>query len=386
MTDVLLITGGRADWGLLKSPARLLRDDPRFSLRVLATGSHLDPAFGTTVGEIEADGFEVDERIPILAEGGDDAGKVTQALARATSGIGEALVRRPCDLIMLLGDRYEILGAASAALVARIPVAHICGGDLTEGAIDDAMRHAITKMSHLHFVTNEPSAARVRQMGEDPTCVFTVGSPGLDGLLNRPRTPAEDFRRAVGLPPDRPLLVVTFHPPTLDDTPGLIQFAELTEALDALGEEVVLLFTGSNADEDGRRLTDAARAYAATRGNAIFRESLGHELYFAALDAAAAVVGNSSSGVYEAPSFGIPTVDIGSRQAGRLKAASVIEVPPDRVKILDALHLALAMDARGTVNPYGDGRAGERIVEVIAGIADFRRLLHKRFHAPGDEA
>lgn len=380
MPEVLLVTGTRADWGLLRSPARLMRHDARFCLRILATGAHLDEAMGATAAEIEADGFAIAHRVPILEPGADDAAAVTRALARAVDGIGAILAEAPPDLMLVLGDRYEILGAVSAAQMARVPVAHIAGGDITEGAIDDAIRHAITKMSHLHFVTNAESAMRVRQMGEDPDRVHVVGSPGLDGLLEARQEAPEALRARLGLAPDGPLLLVTFHPATLESDSSLDQFAELTAALDALPSSVALLFTGSNADTEGRRLTEAARGYAERRPNSAFRHSLGHDGYASALGAATAVVGNSSSGLYEAPSFGIPTVNIGDRQAGRLRADSVIDCAPAREAIAAALARALVMDARDVVNPYGDGRSGARIVEILAALEVPSSLLRKRFH------
>ncbi len=383
MLDVLLVTGTRADWGLLRSPARLMRDDERFRLRILATGTHLDETRGATAAEIEADGFTIAHRVPILEPGADDSAAVTRALARGVQGVGAVLAASPPDLMLVLGDRYEILGAVCAAQMARVPVAHIAGGDITEGAIDDALRHAITKMSHLHFVTNEAAAARVRQMGEDPTRVHVVGSPGLDGLLETPRESPAALRTRLGLAVDCPLLVITFHPATLETTPALDQFAELTAALDGLDPSVALLFTGSNADAEGRRLTEAARIYAERRPNSTFRDSLGHDGYAAALGAATAVVGNSSSGLYEAPSFGIPTVNIGDRQAGRLRAVSVIDCPPTRAAIAEAVARALVTDARDVVNPYGDGRAGARIVEILAALESPAALARKRFHDTG---
>jgi len=380
MPEVLLVTGTRADWGLLCSPARLMRDDGRFRLRILATGSHLDEAMGATASEIEADGFAIAHRVPILELGADDAAAVTRALARAVEGVGAVLAASPPDLMLVLGDRYEILGAVCAAQMARVPVAHIAGGDLTEGAIDDALRHAITKMSHLHFVTTAEAGARVRQMGEDPARVHVVGSPGLDGLLEAPQEAPAALRARLGLAPDGPLLLLTVHPATLEADSSLDQFAELTAALDALPSSVALLFTGSNADTEGRRLTKAVRAYAKRRPNSAFRDSLGHDGYASALRAATAVVGNSSSGLYEAPSFGIPTVNIGDRQAGRLRAASVIDCPAERAAIAEALARALAMDARDVVNPYGDGRSAARIVEILAALEAPSSLLRKRFH------
>jgi len=383
MLDVLLVTGTRADWGLLRSPALLMRDDPRVRLRVLATGSHLDPTLGATASELEADGFTIAYRVPILDHRADDVAAVTGALARAVEGIGAVLATAAPDLMLVLGDRYEILGAVSAAQVARVPVAHIAGGDITEGAIDDAFRHAITKMSHIHFVTNPQSAARVAQMGEDPARIHVVGSPGLDGLLRAVHEPPATLRARLGLAGDGPLFLITFHPATLEPESALAQFRELLAALDDLDPSVALLLTGSNADAEGRRLTEAARAYAERRPNSAFRDSLGHDGYAAALNAATAVVGNSSSGLYEAPSFGIPTVNIGDRQAGRLRAASVIDCAAKRAAIADALGRALVLDARKVHNPYGDGRSGQRILDVLTALEAPASLLRKQFHEAG---
>lgn len=377
--EVLLITGSRADWGPMRSLAQLLNDAPEFVLTILATGAHLDPQLGQTVSEIEADGFVVGARLR-LGESGDDAKAIACGLSQVVSGVAQQLAHHRPDLMLVLGDRYEALGAAIAAHIGCVPIAHLCGGDITEGAIDDSSRHAITKLAHIHFVTNDDAAARVRQMGEDPRHVHVVGSPGLDGLQERPRQERRQLLLRLGLPVDRPMLLVTFHPATLETTPVLEQFTEVAAALSVLDDEVSILMTGSNLDEGGRTITEAARDWAAARSFAVFVTSLGHDLYVSALAAAAAVVGNSSSGLYEAPSFGIPTINIGDRQKGRLRAASVIDCPPERNSILAAIRQGLTRDMRGAVNPYGDGRAGERILSILRSEPDYGRLVRKVFH------
>lgn len=377
--DVCLVTGTRADWGLLRAPARLMRDDPAFRLTVVATGTHLSQRFGNTVDEIRRDGFEVARQVPILEEADDEAATV-RAMARATSGFAEVLEALVPDVVMLLGDRYEILGVAQACLLMRVPVVHLCGGDVTEGAFDDAIRHAISKLAHLHFPTNAQAARRLVAMGETPDRVILAGSTGLDTIREtQPLSREETFSR-LGLPPASTAVLVTFHPPTLDETPAQAQFEELAAALEGLDPSVAVILTGSNADPAGRQLSDLAERFAATRPNSAFRMSLGQTLYLSVMRYVRAVVGNSSSGLYEAPSFGVATVNIGDRQAGRPRASSVIDVPPERGAIADALSAALAGDYSGAVNPYGDGHAAPRIVASLRALADPRKLLRKTFY------
>ncbi len=377
---VCIATGTRAEWGLLRLPAQAIRETPALELQILATGAHLSTAFGQTVRDIERDGFTIDARVPILDEReGDDALAVTKALGRGVIGCAEALARLRPDIVMILGDRYEMLAVAQAALLARIPVAHLCGGDVTEGAVDDAIRHAITKMAHIHFVTNAIAARRVRQMGEDPRHIHLVGSPGIDAILRLPRLSRKELLAELGLPERSRLLTVTFHPPTLDKRSAVEQMQELLTALDALGEEVAIILTGSNADVEGRTLTRMAKAFASARPHVAFRISLGQQRYYSALASSDAVVGNSSSGLYEAPSFKVPTVNIGDRQEGRLKAASVIDCPPRASDIVAAIRRAWTLDCSNVTNPYGDGKATERIVAVLRAIDDPQHLIRKRF-------
>jgi UDP-hydrolysing UDP-N-acetyl-D-glucosamine 2-epimerase len=374
---VCVVSGGRADYGLLLPLLRLLRDDPRFDLQLVLTGQHLMGGDKRTAQRVYADGFKVSAEIEMGCQG-DDALEVSRGAARVLDGIAKLFAQLKPDILLLLGDRYEIAAAALAATLARLPIAHVAGGDITEGAFDDALRHAVTKMSHLHFAATEQAARRLRQMGEEESRVHITGSPGLDLIRSVTIPPRNEFFAAVGLSPKQANLVVTFHPETLA-ADSVADFDELLAALNDLGPDTAILFTGANADPGGRQIDAKIRAFVASKPAARLVESLGAELYFAALTHMDVAVGNSSSGLYEAPSFGIPTVNIGDRQTGRLKAQSVIDSKPERAAILSAVRAALAHGRQTTVNPYGDGRAAERIVAVLAGIAEPAALLRKRF-------
>lgn len=374
---VCAVTGGRADWGLLSVPLALIRDDPDFALQLVVTGQHLLPGAGGTDRVIEAEGFRIDARVDMLLAG-DSAVAVSKSMGLATIGFAEVFDRLKPDLLFVLGDRYEILAAAQAAMVARIPIAHLCGGDVTEGAMDEAIRHAISKMSHLHFVSNRDAARRVCQLGEDPAQVHCVGSPGLDRVRLTPPMARDDFFASIDFVPRARNLLVTFHPATLDEDASAA-CTEMLAALDALGPDLGLIFTGVNADTGGRAVAACIDGFVASHANARAYASLGAVRYFSALRHVDAVVGNSSSGLYEAPSFGIPTVNIGDRQGGRLKARSVLDCDADRQAILATLRQAFSLDCAGTVNPYGDGHSAERIVTILKALRDPRSLLKKRF-------
>lgn len=374
---ICAVTGGRADWGLLSVPLLLLRDDPAFDLSVVVTGQHMVPGAGDTGAVIEAEGFSITARVDMALTADTPVG-ITRSLGVGTQGFADVLDRLRPDLMLVLGDRYELLAVVQAALLARIPVAHLCGGDLTEGAMDDAIRHAVTKMSHLHFVTTEEAARRVRQLGEDPRNIHCVGSSGLDRVRLTPRLSRADFLASVDLPELDRFLVVTYHPETLATDP-LAGCRELLSALAALPANVGLLFTGVNADPGGQAVTQAIHRFVAERPLSRLYASLGAQRYFSALTHAEAVVGNSSSGLYEAPSFGIPTVNIGDRQGGRIRAVSVIDCLPERDAILAALEQAATMDCSAVENPYGDGYASERIRAVLKGMDNPQRLLKKHF-------
>lgn len=372
---ICVVTGSRAEFGLLRPVLEALRADPGFELQLAVTGMHLDERFGGTWRAIEAARFQIDARVAIHEER-DDPAAIARQIGRGVAGFGEALARLRPDLLLVLGDRFEILAAVQAALPARLPVAHIAGGDVTAGAWDDAIRHAISKMSHLHFVTNPASARRLVQMGERE--VHLVGHTGLDAVRDLEPMGRDAVERLLGWPLRDRNALITYHPETLDDAPPVARFDELLAALkdrDGLG----LIFTMPNADSGGLALWERLGAFVAGHPDACARKSLGHRGYLSALALADLVIGNSSSGLYEVPSFGIPTVDIGGRQQGRERAASVLHSEPDRASIGATIDRALSLDCSGTVNPYDLGDATGRILDVLRGVEDFAALLRKGF-------
>ena len=379
---LLVLTGTRAEYGLLHPLLTRLRDHPGFDLRLLATGTHLSPHHGMTVGEIEADGFRVDERAEILLATDSESG-VAKSMGLAVILFSEAFVRQAPDAIVLLGDRFEVLAAAVAAAALRIPIVHLEGGHLTTGAIDDAMRHAVTKLAHLHFTAAEAYARRLRQMGEAADRVHAVGSTGLDNILTVERWSRERLAADTGFAFRSPCLLATFHPATLEQ--GLSPGEQVETLLDAVAAmpEVSVLFTMPNADAGGREVGDRILRFAADHPERCrVVTSLGRVRYVSAMALVDAVVGNSSSGLIEGPSFGIGTVNIGSRQDGRLRAASVVDCALDSTAIADAVRQVLSPEFRQgparAGNPFGDGRAAERIVTVLER-TDFATLLDKRF-------
>jgi UDP-hydrolysing UDP-N-acetyl-D-glucosamine 2-epimerase len=377
---ICVVTGTRAEYGLLRPVMRALEEETGFELQVVVTGSHLSPEFGMTVTGVEQDGFVVHDRVEMLLSADTPSG-ITKSMGLATIGFADTLRRLEPDLLLVLGDRYEILAVVQAALVARVPVVHLSGGDVTEGAIDDAIRHAITKMSHLHLVTNEDAARRVRQMGEDPQRVIVAGNTGLDDLLRFEPLEVQELEAALGLRLRPRNVLVTYHPVTLADEPPAVAGGELVAALEELGDEVGVVITLPNADTAGRVLIDLFRDLAGRRDNVVAHESLGQERYWSCLRTFDAVVGNSSSGLIEAPAAGRPAVDIGARQQGRLRSASTIHCSPRRAEIRAAIDRALDSGGMSVESPYGDGHATERVLEALRGLDDPRTLLEKRFHA-----
>lgn len=379
---ICIVTGSRADYGLLYWPMRLIAEDPDFELQIVVTGMHLAPTFAETWRQIEEDGFSIAAKVEMLLSG-DTGVAVAKSVGLGVIGFADAIDRLRPDLMLVLGDRFEILAAVQAALFARVPVAHLCGGDVTEGAFDESIRHAITKMSHLHFPTNAQAAGRLVAMGEDPIHVHAVGSPGLDRIRRMVFLERGCFFEAVGLAPRSRNLLVVFHPTTLDAVSALDQVEELLAALAELGPETSLIITGANADTEGQRLNARLREFAESRNEVVFRMSLGSELFLNALNQADAIVGNSSSGLYEAPSFGTPTVNIGDRQKGRLRAPSVIDCAPARQDIRAAIAEAMARGRQAVDNPYGNGHAAESILDVLRRVPDYAALLRKPFHEAG---
>lgn len=381
---ICAVTGSRAEYGLLYWVLHDLRERAGIELQIVATGMHLAPEFGHTVDEIVKDGFSVSRRVEMLLAS-DTPGGIAKSVGLGVIGMSDALEQLRPDVVVVLGDRFEILAAVQACLIHNVPVAHIAGGDTTEGAFDESIRHAITKMAQVHFVTNELSARRVRQLGEDPRHIHVVGSPGLDHLRRRPLLDRPALEAALGAPLGARNLLVTFHPVTLEADAGMHQFTELLAALDALDVGTTLWFTRPNADTGGRAIAAALDAWAEARSARTHTyASLGQLRYLSLMAQADAVVGNSSSGLYEAPSFGIPTVNIGERQRGRLAAASVLHCAAERHAIGAAIASASELDCSGVINPYGDGHSAARIVDLLCQLAPARELLKKPFHLIGD--
>lgn len=372
---VTVISGGRADWGLLSPVCAALQNDQAFDLRIVATGQHLmDEA--ASLHAIEKDGFKVDAVIDMGLGAGDNAQAITQALGRGLIGFAQEFAAHRPDLLLILGDRYEILGAVQAALLAKIPVAHICGGDITEGAIDDSMRHAITKLSHIHFTTNEQARTRIVQMGENSENVHCVGNPGLDHIHDMKEISRDEFFKSIEFTAQAQNILVTFHPVTLEND-SLRQCQAMLGALEKLGPDVGVIITGSNADPEGQDITRLVQNWTKDRKHACFYMSLGSHRYLNALRHVDAMVGNSSSGLYEAPSFGLAAVNIGDRQKGRLRAATVIDCSPETDAIYTAIQKALRQGRGKAENPYGDGHSAERITAILKKI-DYNLNLCKK--------
>jgi UDP-hydrolysing UDP-N-acetyl-D-glucosamine 2-epimerase len=387
MTDaprkICFVTGSRADFGLLVWPMRAVQQTPGLKLQLIATGMHLSPEFGYTIDHVRDEGFTVDETIETLL-GSDSGVGVAKAVGLGVIGFADAFARLKPDLVVVLGDRYETFAAAQAAMYMRLPMAHLFGGDVTEGAIDESIRHAISKMSHLHFTSNADSARRLTQLGEAPARIFNVGSPGIDAIKRLKLMDRESIGREIGMALGDRNILVTFHPVTVEADHSVGAIDELFAALSALDPATRLFFTLANADAEGRALNERIKAFAAGRPNAIAAASLGQLRYISLMNQADVVVGNSSSGIYEAPSLDTPSVDIGDRQKGRERAASVFHAAPERHAITGAIAAALGRGRQPTVSPYGDGEASRRIADTIAGVPDFHALLQKGFHDIGN--
>lgn len=379
---ICVVTGSRAEYGLLRPVIEGVQADPGLELQLAVTGMHLSPEFGSTWQEIERDGVPITARVEMLL-GSDTGVGVTKSTGLGMIGFADAFASLRPDIVVVLGDRFEILAAATAALLAAIPIAHLHGGETTEGAFDEAIRHAVTKMAQLHFVAAGSYRDRVIQLGESPDRVFEVGGLGVDAIGRIDRMPRAELERDLGIELGDRSLVVTFHPVTLEPGATEGQLQAMLEALDLCEPDTTLVFTMPNADTGGRALTAIIEDYVARRANANAFASLGQRRYFSLLGEVDGMVGNSSSGLAEAPSFGIGTVNIGDRQAGRLKAGSVIDCAATRDDIVDALRRlrdpAFAAGLGDTVNPYGRGGAGPAIVEVLRSVA-LDGLVKKRFH------
>ena len=382
MRKVCVVTGTRAEYGLLYDLMRAIEADPGLTLQLVVTGTHLESRFGHTVDEIERDGFAIAARVDMELDEDSPAG-IARSMGLATAGFGEAFARLQPDVLVLLGDRYEALAAAQAALFARIPIAHIHGGEATWGAVDDAMRHAITKMANLHLVAAEPFRRRVVQLGEEPSAVHVTGAPGLDRARTMQLLSRSELEGALGFRFGSPIFLVTYHPATLADSDPAHAMNGLLDALLAFAGATILV-TLPNADVGALGIIRAIEARAASQPDRIHAvASLGQQRYLSAVACCDAVIGNSSSGLIEVPFFRRPTVNVGARQDGRLKAPSVVDCGDTPAEIHAAVERALSAEFRaglaGVESPYGDGHAVPRMMRLLADQPLGTGAVRKRF-------
>lgn len=380
---IAIVTGTRAEYGLLMPLIKRVEADPDLELQLIATGMHLSPEFGLTVQHIEQDGYPLADKVEILLSSDTPIG-ISKSMGLAMISFSESLERLKPDMLIVLGDRFEIFAVAAAASVANIPVAHLHGGETTEGAFDEAFRHSITKMSWLHFTSTEDYRRRVIQLGESPERVFNVGAIGVENIREMNLMDRGQLERSLGVELKSPFLLVTFHPVTLEQNTSLGQFQALLEALEGYTSGTII-FTKANSDTDGRIINKMIDQYVTDhQENVLAFTSMGQLRYLSAMKLADAVVGNSSSGIIEAPSFRIPTVNIGDRQKGRIQAPSVINCEPKAADIRVALEKALSGEFRGTlagmVNPYGEGEVSGKILTEIKRVLAGPVSLKKEFY------
>ena len=378
---ICVVTGSRAEYGILQGLIKEIQESQVLELQLVVAGMHLSPEFGLTYREIEQDGFRISRTVDMQLTSDTSVG-IAGSLGLGTIGFGEAFHALKPDLLVLLGDRFELLAAASAALVALIPIAHIHGGELTEGAYDDAIRHSITKMAHLHFTASEAYSSRVKQLGEQPTKVFCVGALGIDNIVRLPLLRKDEVEKYIGLSLKGKSLLVTWHPETLRPERTCEDFQNLLDVLRKY-ESINIIFTKSNADNEGRRINQMIDEFVSIcPDNVVAYTSLGQLRYLSTLKYVTGVVGNSSSGIIEAPSLQKGTVNIGNRQLGRLRATSVIDSQPDVTSIQNAIERLFSREFQSTLstvsNPYGEGDVASKIVSVLE-TCSLDGILRKRF-------
>ena len=358
---ICIFTGTRAEYGLLYWLMKEIEADPELELQIIASGAHCSPEFGLTYKTIEQDGFHINEKVEMLLSSDTSVG-ISKSTGLGIISYAEALDRLKPDIMVGLGDRFELMAAVTAAMISRIPIGHISGGDTTEGAIDESIRHSITKMSHLHFSTTETYRKRVIQLGEDPKRVFNFGALSIDNIKRFPLLNREEFEQKLGFKLGKRTLLVTFHPVTLEDSTSESQFRQLLQVMDEL-EDTHIIITKPNADTDGRVLIKMIDDYVLKNSHkAMSSVNLGQLLYLSACQWVDCVVGNSSSGVVEVPSFKKPTLNIGDRQKGRLQAPSIVNCEPDYNSIKEGFNKIFSADFQKSLpdskNPYeGDGTA-----------------------------
>lgn len=382
MRKIAVFTGTRAEYGLLYWVMRGLEESTKVNFQLFVGGMHLSPEFGHTIDQIENDGFQITDRFEFLLSS-DSAVAVCKSMSLALISAAEAFARHKPDLLVLLGDRFESLAIAQAAMVSRIPIAHIHGGEITEGLIDEAVRHSITKMAHLHFTAAEPYRQRVIQLGEQPEKVFNSGAPGIDSIVKLPLLKREQLSDAIGFNLENPYFLLTYHPVTLVGGGDSEALENLLAGLDRYPNfQVVVSYP--NADTDGRRLIKILKTYRDTQPNRVHLvHSLGQLRYLSLLKYCKAILGNSSSGLIEAPTFGVPTLNIGKRQKGRLSGDTVLNCNSTRISILNGLEKILSSEFMDTsakaVNPYGIGAASKMIVDELIS-HDLAGLVDKSFY------
>jgi len=381
MKKICVVTGTRAEYGLLRWVMEGIRQSSELELQLIATGMHLSPEFGMTVEAIVEDGFNIDRKVEMLLSS-DTAVGVTKSMGLGMIGFADALAALKPDLMLVLGDRYEIFAATASAMIARIPIVHLHGGETTEGAFDEAIRHSITKMSHLHFVAADQYRRRVIQLGEQPDHVFNVGGLGIDNILRLKLLARHELEEALNFKLEKRNLLITFHPVTLEQRTSAGQMDELLAALAEL-KNIGLIFTMPNADTEGRVLFEKIKEFCAEHPQARAYTSLGQLRYLSCIQHVDGVVGNSSSGLAEVPSFKKGTINIGDRQRGRLKASSVIDCEPDQDSIRKALKQLYSPEFQTQLsaveNPYGNGGASEAVVRRLES-QSLDNLLKKRFY------
>ncbi|SHF90994.1 GDP/UDP-N,N'-diacetylbacillosamine 2-epimerase (hydrolysing) [Salegentibacter echinorum] len=368
MKKIAIVTGTRAEFGLLSPLMDKIQEDKEMQLQLIVTAMHLSPEFGYTVDEIEEKGYKIDSKVECLLSS-DTAVGVTKSVGLATIGFADAFTNLSPDVVVILGDRTEMLAAATSALLANIPIAHIHGGETTEGAYDENIRHAITKMSYLHFASAKIYRQRIIQLGEHPDRVFNVGAIGLDSIKNMDILNKEEFEQSINFKLGRKNILITFHPVTLEDDSAKDQFNAILEALDAL-EETHFIFTHANSDKSGRVINQMIEQFVnKNRERAVAFKSLGHLRYLSALEHIDMVLGNSSSGIIEVPYFNIPTVNIGDRQKGRILSESIIQsettVDAITLALQKALDIAFRKRIENQVQLYGSGNTAEKIMDIL---------------------
>lgn len=379
---ICIFTGTRAEYGILFWLMKGIEDDPLLKLQILVSGSHLSPAFGNTYKQIEKDGFRIDSKVDMLLAN-DTSTAITKSMGLGLIGLADALDRLKPDILVVLGDRYETLVAAQAALILRIPIAHIHGGEVTEGAFDDAIRHAITKMSSLHFTSTENYRKRVIQLGENPDKVYNVGAPGLDNIKRLELLSRKELEESMDFRFGDLNLLVTYHPETLSDRSVTESVDELLHALDDF-DNAHIIFTKANADTNGIHINHMVKNYCSKHPHRTkLFDSLGQVRYLSCLKYVDVVLGNSSSGIIEVPMFNKPTVNIGDRQKGRIRSKSVIDCDCKSVSIANSIKLALTLASQSylgeNVSIYGDGNASVRIKNILKNV-HLDELKRKTFY------